>query len=615
MPYVRHVQNTQMPIIEDQIFALDGVALARRKIAAVGPARGTAFLIHGTAQHSLNLAETMRGLAKHGWNVCATDLRGHGHSSGPRAPLGHMEIGAGWEKLVADLILSMKVAFEGVPWEDRLIVAPNIGSPLVLEVLKTWPDLASKIVMIAPPPNQPVIMKLARGISRARAQFNPEDSPDDLTMHQLYSFLGAHLKDRDHLIDVMSSDRAITDALLADPLAWPTPTTGYFYEMFRGIDNAWKRDKTVQLAKGTAFLIMYGSDDPMTASGAFVVPMKKHFAKMGATQVDSLCVEGGRAGMVIDEKRLNISTLISDWCGKTNERNAAISADTSLDMVDVSSDILRRLGHEDLDRTFTPEELVAFCYTHIEDDDRWVEMLYRWTYAMAADTPLSAAQFDSVLKVLMPHMERSYALNKKLMSSAALGAIFQNVIDRFQIGIAVVSANFEVSYANESFFDALVELGNPRPAPDDLNALTRIAQTYCDASFRAACRKGSGEQLLVVDAEAVGFHFRPAALRQAALERGGPAAVLILRPSGHDMDNSNRAELLQLAYGLTRKESLAAVGILDGLSPDAISTLLGVSIHTIRTHLKHIYEKVGVKGQTDLVARLLKGPLGLIARR
>ena len=611
MPRARSVSNAEIPVKLSQIFTPDGVALARRQVAAKGTPRGTAFLIHGTAQHSLNLTETMRGFARQGWNVEATDLRGHGHSTGPRAPHAHMEIGAGWERLVADLTQSMQTAFEGVPWDQRLVIAPNFGSPLVLEVLKNWPDLARQIVLIAPPPNQPVILKLARGISRARAQLNAEDVPDALTMHQLYSFLGAQLSDRERLIDVMSSDRTITDMLLDDPLAWPTPTIGYFYEMFRGIDTAWKFKRGMVLKPQTKFLIMYGSDDPMTANGSFVDPMKKHFEKIGAASVESLCVEGGRSGMVIDEKRLGISTLISNWCaGSLPDAPPA----TVIDIGNVSSEILSRLGHEDLDRTLTPEELVAFCYTHVEDDDRWVEILYRWTYAMSSDTSLTSEQFETVLGALMPHMERAYALNRQLMSSAALGAIFQNVIDRFQIGMAVISADFEVSYANESYSDALGEFNGIRPDPNDLTALSRMTKSVCDPDFRNATRKGRGEQLLVVDGHAIGFHFRPAALRQAALERGSPSGVLILRPNGQDTDTSNRAELLQLAYGLTAKESLAAVSVLDGLSPDEISTVLGVSIHTTRTHLKRIYEKIGVKGQTELVARLLKGPLGLIAR-
>lgn len=613
MVRARGVSLTDTPIRLGQIFTQDGVALARRQVDASGPSCGTAFLIHGTAQHSLNLADTMRGLARNGWQVEAADLRGHGHSTGSQAPLAHMEIGIGWEKVVADLITAMQGAFDDVPWDKRLVIAPNIGSPLVLDVLKLWPDLARQIVMIAPPPNQPVILKLAQGISRARAQLNAADTPDGLTMHQLYSFLGAQITDREQLIDVMSSDRDITDGLLADPLAWPTPTIGYFYEMFRGIDHAWKLKRDQKVAAGTRFLIMYGSEDPMTASGSFVKPMRKHFDKIGAASVETICVKGGRAGMVIDETRLDISGLITRW--SQGNATGQVVDDGDADIADVSSDILGRMGHDDLDRTLTPEELVEFCYTHVEDDRRWVEILYRWTYAMSKETNLSDVQLDAVLGILMPHMERAYALNRQLMSSAALGAIFQNVIDRFQIGMAVVSQDFQISYANESYADAIADLTGTRAEFDDFSALSKQTQTLCGIDFRKAVRTAHGEQLLVIDGQAVGFHFKPVALRQTALQRGGPTGVLILRTDGADTDTSNRAELLQLAYGLTVKESLAAVGVLDGLSPDEISTVVGVSIHTTRTHLKRIYDKIGVKGQTELVARLLKGPLGLIARR
>ena len=71
--------------------------------------------------------------------------------------------------------------------------------------------------------------------------------------------------------------------------------------------------------------------------------------------------------------------------------------------------------------------------------------------------------------------------------------------------------------------------------------------------------------------------------------------------------------LLELAYGMTRQEAAVALEITLGRSPDVIAARLGLSIHTVRTHLKRGYEKIGVQGQTDLVSRLMHGPVGWLA--
>jgi DNA-binding CsgD family transcriptional regulator len=128
-------------------------------------------------------------------------------------------------------------------------------------------------------------------------------------------------------------------------------------------------------------------------------------------------------------------------------------------------------------------------------------------------------------------------------------------------------------------------------------------------------QSGKQESLLVVGGEAVGFYFRPPALRQTALQRGGASGAIILRHTVSADMRGPRSELLQFAYGLTTREAEAACGVIEGHSPADIAVSLGVSIHTTRTHLKRVYEKVGVQGQTELTAKLLNGPIGLVSAR
>ncbi|MEN3794619.1 alpha/beta hydrolase [Fulvimarina sp. MAC3] len=595
----------------------DGVTLTRFMVPAVKNQRGTAFVTHSIAQHTSNLSASMAGLAAHGWTTHGTDLRGHGHSAGRTAPLGHMEIGKGWERLVGDLALALQETFKTVPWEERLVVAPNIGALLVLEVLKDWPDLARNIVFVTPPTNQPALMKLGRGFTRARSFLHAADKPDELTHHQLYSFLGAHLEGRDRLIDVVSSDSAVTDALIADPLAWFVPTTGYFHDLFRGVESAWRWPAGKTVKPGTRMLILYGGDDPMTANGRFVGPMRAHLETIGFATVDAHCVREGRAGLFIEEKRFGLSTLINAWSAGRAIGASSGEIGTEVDMRAVTTGVLQRYGFDEPDRELSADELVEICYHAIEDEDRWTEVLYRLTFALSADGDFSDKHLEALLLALIPHLDRSYRLSRQLLQSAALGAILENVIDRLGIGTAVVAADFTISYANTPFTQTLARLID-EPAhggSSDLPDLSRRLQAIVREENRQQLSRAHGEGFLYLGTQAIGFHFRPRALAQSALKRGGPTGVVILRDIDRPTDTNAalQLELLQFAYGLTAKEAEVAVGVVSGKSPDLIAEELGITINTMRTHLRRIFEKTEVHGQTELAARLLRGPMGLIA--
>lgn len=63
------------------------------------------------------------------------------------------------------------------------------------------------------------------------------------------------------------------------------------------------------------------------------------------------------------------------------------------------------------------------------------------------------------------------------------------------------------------------------------------------------------------------------------------------------------------AYLLTPREAFVAGLVLRGLSNKEIAAQCRISEHTVKDHLKHIYQKTGAHQRTALLARLL-GTLG-----
>jgi DNA-binding CsgD family transcriptional regulator len=75
-------------------------------------------------------------------------------------------------------------------------------------------------------------------------------------------------------------------------------------------------------------------------------------------------------------------------------------------------------------------------------------------------------------------------------------------------------------------------------------------------------------------------------------------------------------EWIRDIYGLTRVESEIALLICQGHSPNDIAARIRVSVHTVRSYLKHkIFRKLGVNRQAAVVGRLLGGPGQLRSNR
>lgn len=573
-----------------------------------GRRKRSVFIGHSQPTHSGMFDDIASGFSEAGWHAYSGDIRGHGNSTTREFALGHLSEKGGWEEAVTDMRHFLEKSFEGIAWEDRLVVVPNITALLTLEVMKDWPDLAQHIVLISPVPNQKTLALVGKTFMQVRLRFKAPDERDEQALHHLYTFLGSHLEDRQHLADVMSSDREIIQQVIDDPLAWPTPTVSYWANIFNGMLSAWKWPRGAEVAPGTRCLIMFGGEDAMLRDGGFLAPIERFLRGIGVDDIASERVQGARSALFLEERKFNISGRILDWAER---RSRPVAEHQEVDVEQIASAMLARFDSFQNTR-LSPDELVELCYNAIDDDSRWAEIIYRMIYEAERSESNSEEELQARISRVMPHWERAFNINRQVMMNATLGVLLQGVIERLQIGVAILDRDGELLHSNATYDEALARLF-PQIAQSAGNAaeVVRATRLLLPGNPPADTTASMSEKIVKHDDAPIGYHFFPDALKQTGLQRQGPASILILRaPDEAEPASESRRVLAELTYGLTGKEAEIVLSVAAGRSLDDIAGELDILVSTVRGHLKKAFHKMGVHSQTELAARIMSGPLG-----
>jgi DNA-binding CsgD family transcriptional regulator len=126
--------------------------------------------------------------------------------------------------------------------------------------------------------------------------------------------------------------------------------------------------------------------------------------------------------------------------------------------------------------------------------------------------------------------------------------------------------------------------------PPELKGLTDGAQSGPPGVRRTLVMEGHGERLRI-EVTAVGKGKTQLHLWREPMPEAAPAGE-VPPPSTSD--------------GLTQREREVALLVADGLRSREVADRLGIASQTVKSHLKTIFDKLGVRNRVELARRLVQ---------
>lgn len=215
-----------------------------------------------------------------------------------------------------------------------------------------------------------------------------------------------------------------------------------------------------------------------------------------------------------------------------------------------------------------------------------------------------------VLQFLAPHLQRAFRLHFRLSEARTHSAGVESALNMLPTGIVMLGPGGEIIFMNRSAAgmiaekDGLLAIGNQLRAERSVESehLTAMVKTAISLSTKGEISAGGG--ILIARRTRPPLHVVISPLRNTRLQSfQGIAAIAFV----NDPLRSNRpAEaVLRTLYGLTPAESRVALLLSDGHAPREIAGLIGVTDNTVRSQIKSIFSKTGVRRQGELIRLLL----------
>lgn len=215
-----------------------------------------------------------------------------------------------------------------------------------------------------------------------------------------------------------------------------------------------------------------------------------------------------------------------------------------------------------------------------------------------------------ILEFLAPHLQRAFKLHFALSEARAHSAGAEAALEMLPTGIVMLGSRGEIVFKNQSAACTIAEKDGLLVTGNQLRAERSVESEHLTAMVESALSVSTGVGMSAGGGILISRRTRPplqvviSPIRNTKVQSFQKTAAIAFINDPLRRNRPPEAVLRQV-HGLTSAECRIALLLSDGHAPRQIAGMLGVTDNTIRSQIKSIYGKTGVKRQSELVRLLL----------
>ena len=242
----------------------------------------------------------------------------------------------------------------------------------------------------------------------------------------------------------------------------------------------------------------------------------------------------------------------------------------------------------------------------------------RLSVQFGAQRPRRADAFDEAsrrkMSLLVPHLQRALQIMIRLGLSDQVRTVSFDLLERLGLGVMILDRGRRLLFANRTA-EQVLEHGTALSMRDGRVSAAAAAARGFERLVEEATRTSAGDGMSAggnfdVDAdegEKLRLFVAPVPRYHVALGLSVPAVLVLLGdPSGAP---ATHADEVRNAFGLTPAEAQLLAALTGGERLADYAARRGISLGTVRTHLKRLLGKTGHHRQVDLVRAVAQDPL------
>lgn len=221
-----------------------------------------------------------------------------------------------------------------------------------------------------------------------------------------------------------------------------------------------------------------------------------------------------------------------------------------------------------------------------------------------------SGMFDSAagdrLRLIIPHLRRAVLVGQLVDRTTAQAATFGDALDGICAGLFLVDAGGQIVHANARGQAMLAQGVLVRGSSGKLTTYDTSAAQGLNEIFSSAARASSGPQMGAVPLTGRGgdhyvAHVLPLStgVRRLAGADDRAVAALFVQKASRDLPSPQSA--IAKLYRLTPTELRVLSGIVQVGGVPEVAEAMGISVSTVKTHLRRLFAKTGTDRQADLV--------------